>query len=77
MPITSVFSNNRTQAVRIPAELRLPDSVKKVQVRARGVERLITPVGQTWDSFFINGPEPTDDFMAERAPQEQPPREDL
>jgi len=77
MPITSVFSNNRTQAVRIPAELRLPDSVKKVQVRARGVERLITPLGQTWDSFFINGPEPTDDFMAERASQEQPVREDL
>ena len=52
MPITSVFTNNRTQAVRIPAELRLPDSVKKVEVRARGVERVITPVGQTWDSFF-------------------------
>ena len=77
MPITSVFTNNRTQAVRIPAELRLPDSVKKVEVRARGVERVITPVGQTWDSFFLNGPQPTDDFMSERASQEQPARESL
>jgi antitoxin VapB len=77
MAITSVFTNNRTQAVRIPAELRLPDSVKKVVVRARGSERVITPVGQTWDSFFLNGPLPTDDFMSERSSQEQPARECL
>jgi antitoxin VapB len=77
MAITSVFTNNRTQAVRIPAELRLPDSVKKVVVRARGSERVITPVGQTWDSFFLNGPLPTDDFMTERSSQEQPARESL
>jgi antitoxin VapB len=51
--------------------------VKKVEVRARGVERVITPVGQTWDSFFLNGPQPTDDFMSERASQEQPARESL
>ncbi|MEY3629339.1 MAG: Antitoxin VapB [Pseudomonadota bacterium] len=77
MAITTVFTNNRTQAVRIPAELRLPDSVKKVVVRARGPERVITPVGQTWDSFFLNGPLPTDDFMSERSSQEQPARESL
>ena len=77
MAITSVFTNNRTQAVRIPAELRLPDSVKKVVVRARGSERVITPVGQTWDSFFLNGPLPTDDFMTERSSQEQSARESL
>jgi antitoxin VapB len=77
MAITSVFTNNRTQAVRIPAELRLPDAVKKVVVRARGSERVITPVGQTWDSFFLNGPLPTDDFMSERSSQEQPARESL
>ena len=77
MAITSVFTNNRTQAVRIPAVLRLPDSVKKVVVRARGSERVITPVGQTWDIFFLNGPLPTDDFMSERSSQEQPARESL
>ena len=77
MAITSVFTNNRTQAVRIPAELRLPDSRKKVVVPARGSEKVITPVGQTWDSFFLNGPLPTDDFMTERSSQEQPARESL
>ena len=34
--ITKLFLRNRSQAVRIPAELRLPDSVKDVEVRACG-----------------------------------------
>jgi len=39
MAISSVFINNRTQAVRLPVELRLPEGVRKVEVRARGNER--------------------------------------
>ena len=77
MRITTVFTNNRSQAVRLPADMRLPDDVKKVQVRARGAERIISPVGHTWDEFFLNGPKPSDDFMAERATQQQPGRETL
>lgn len=30
MSITTVFTNNRSQAVRLPADVRLPDGVKKV-----------------------------------------------
>jgi antitoxin VapB len=75
MSITSVFTNNRSQAVRLPAELRLPDGVKRVQVRARGHDRIISPVGHTWDAFFMSGPQPTEDFMAERGSQHQPERE--
>ncbi|MEY4440365.1 MAG: Antitoxin VapB [Pseudomonadota bacterium] len=77
MSITSVFTNNRSQAVRLPAELRLPESVKKVDVRARGNERIISPVGHTWDQFFMNGPTVSDDFMSERATQHQADREAL
>lgn len=77
MTITSVFTNNRSQAVRLPADVRLPESVKKVQVRARGVDRIISPVGHTWDEFFLNGPGVTDDFMAVRGSQQQPEREAL
>lgn len=77
MATGSVFENNRTQAVRLPAEFRLPAGVKKVDVRARGAERIISPVGQTWTSFFQNGPAVSDDFMAERAPQQQAERESL
>jgi antitoxin VapB len=39
---TTVFTNNRTQAVRLPAEARLPDEVKRVMVRVRGRERIVT-----------------------------------
>lgn len=77
MTTTTVFTNNRTQAVRLPADVRLPDGVKKVEVRARGVERVISPVGQRWDEFFRRGPQVSDDFMAERATQVQSEREGL
>ncbi|MFG6417287.1 type II toxin-antitoxin system VapB family antitoxin [Roseateles sp. DC23W] len=75
MSITSVFTNNRSQAVRLPADVRLPESVKKVQVRARGVDRIISPVGQTWDEFFLRGTQASEDFIAERATQQQADRE--
>ena len=77
MATSTVFTNNRTQAVRLPAELRLPDGVKKVDVRAQGNERIISPAGQLWDSFFLNGPQVTDDFMEQRASQDQTDREPL
>jgi antitoxin VapB len=77
MTTTTVFTNNRSQAIRLPAELRLPDNVKRVDVRARGRERIITPLGQTWDSFFLEGPHVADDFLNERASQDQPERESL
>jgi antitoxin VapB len=73
----SVFTNNRTQAVRLPAEMRFPENVKKVRVRAIGKERIISPVENTWDSFFLSGQSVSDDFMAERATQTQSEREDF
>jgi antitoxin VapB len=75
LAITTLFTNNRSQAVRIPAEARLPDQVKKVVVRVRGRERIITPIENTWDNFFLNGPTVTDDFMIERAVQKPVDRE--
>lgn len=73
----TVFINNRTQAVRLPAGKRFPDSVKKVQVRAVGRERILTPVDAAWDSFFLGNQTVTDDFMTERAGQGQSEREEL
>ena len=75
MTISTVFINNRTQAVRIPVDLRMPEGVHKVVVRAKGSERIISPVGQTWDSFFNEGPAVSDDFLQERASQQQSERE--
>lgn len=75
MTASTVFTNNRTQAVRLPAELRFPDGVKRVDVRAVGPERIIAPVDAAWDSFFLGGGLPSDDFMGERADQTQRERE--
>ena len=72
---STVFTNNRTQAVRLPAEARLPEGVKKVNVRVRGQERIITPVENTWDHFFKDGPQASDDFMLERGGQKGVKRE--
>ncbi len=77
MSIGTVFVNNRTQAVRLPLDVRLPEGVKKVEIRVKGNERVIAPLGQTWDSFFLGGPAVSDDFLSERATQHQPEREAL
>jgi uncharacterized protein HI_0948 len=70
----TVFMNNRTQAVRLPADMRFDESVKKVEVRKQGNERIISPAGQSWDSFFAKPKEQwlSDDFSVEQeAPQER------
>jgi antitoxin VapB len=77
MSIGTVFVNNRTQAVRLPLDVRFPEGVHKVEIRVKGQERIIAPIGQTWDSFFLDGPRVSDDFLSERASQEQPAREAL
>jgi antitoxin VapB len=77
MTISTVFTNNRSQAVRLPVGARLPESVKKVCIRVKGNERIIAPVGQTWDSFFLGPQKVTDDFMEEPDAEEQQEREAL
>ncbi len=77
MSIGTVFVNNRTQAVRLPLDVRLPEGVQKVEIRVRGNERILAPLGQTWDSFFLGGPGVSEDFLVERAPQHQSEREAL
>ena len=71
----TVFINNRTQSVRLPAGTRFPDDVKKVAVRVVGKERILSPVENLWDSFFLSEEVVSDDFMVERASQEQSERE--
>lgn len=77
MALGSVFENNRTQAVRLPVETRFPEGVKKVSVRVVGVDRILSPVSNTWDSFFLAKDRVSDDFMTERASQNQSEREPL
>ena len=77
MSTGSVFVNNRTQAVRLPADSRFSDNVNKVSVRVVGQDRVLSPAENTWDSFFTSGETVTDDFMTERASQEQQERDDF
>jgi len=75
MPKGTVFLNNRTQSVRIPAACRFPDEVKIVTIRKVGNSLVLTPADNTWDNFFLSELRVTDDFMEERASQEQSERD--
>ncbi|MDR1187942.1 MAG: antitoxin [Bifidobacteriaceae bacterium] len=52
MLTTTVFRSNKTQAVRLPKAVALPDDVRRVEVRVVGSSRIITPVGASWDDWF-------------------------
>ncbi|MCA3554529.1 type II toxin-antitoxin system VapB family antitoxin [Aestuariivirga sp.] len=62
---STVFKSNKTQAVRLPKAVALPDHVKKVEIIANGSARLILPAGGTWADFFA-GPRLDDDFLGDR-----------
>ena len=69
---TTVFLSNRSQAVRLPKAVALPDDVKRVEVIAVGRTRIITPAGEGWDSWF-DGDDVSADFMTLR---DQPPMQE-
>ncbi|WGE35722.1 antitoxin [Actinobacillus genomosp. 1] len=73
----SVFMTNRSQAVRLPAEVRFASDVKKLSVRVVGNERILAPINQSWDSFFLGSSTVSDDFMTEREISTQAEREEL
>ena len=64
----AVFKSNTSQAIRLPKDVALPESVKRVDIIPVGRGRLIVPAGEGWDSWsYEEGV--TVDFMASR---EQP-----
>jgi antitoxin VapB len=73
MARSTLFRNNRSQAVRLPKAVAFPDDVREVEITKVGNSRIITPAGRSWDDFFLNGPGVSDDFMAERI--DPPPEE--
>ena len=73
----SVFMTNRSQAVRLPAEVRFSEEIKKLSVRVLGCDRILSPLNQSWDSFFLNDQAVSDDFMNKREITFQPEREAL
>jgi antitoxin VapB len=71
---TTVFLSNRSQAVRLPKPVALPEDVKRVDVVAVGRTRIISPAGESWDAWF-DGESVTADFMSEREQPEGQERE--
>lgn len=70
---TTVFKNNRTQAVRIPKALAFPEGTKEVEIRREGDALIMTPRAANWDEYFAKGRQTTSDFMPSR---EQPAQQD-
>jgi antitoxin VapB len=66
MEKASVFRSNKSQAVRLPKPVALPDSVTKVDIVAVGRTRVIAPAGEAWASWF-DADGVSEDFMSQRA----------
>lgn len=67
----SVFQSNRSQAVRLPKAVALPKDVKRVDVIAIGRVRVITPAGESWDSWFDDRAASADFMVRREQPAEQ------
>ncbi len=61
----AVFKSNRSQAIRLPKSVALPEDVTRVDIVAIGRARIITPAGESWDSWF-DDIDATTDYMASR-----------
>jgi antitoxin VapB len=70
---STVFTSNRSQAVRLPKAVAFPNDVHKVDILKIGRSRVIVPQGKRWDDLFVSGPRASEDFLAER---EQPKAEE-
>ena len=66
MASSTIFTSNRSQAVRLPKPVAFPEDVHKVDILKIGQSRVIVPQGRRWDDLFLNGPRVSDDFMGER-----------
>jgi antitoxin VapB len=68
---TRIFKSKRSQAVRLPKEVTMPESIKDVEITKIGNKRIITPAGKSWDDWF-ESEEVSADFMSEhRQPKDQ------
>ena len=68
MATSTVFTSNRSQAVRLPKAVAFPENVHQVDVLKIGRSRVIVPRGQRWDDLFSSGPRLSEDFMVEPEP---------
>ncbi|MEA5516898.1 type II toxin-antitoxin system VapB family antitoxin, partial [Nodularia sp. UHCC 0506] len=68
---TNIFRTNKTQAVRLPKTVELPETVKKVTIVAVGNTRIITPADESWDTWFDNYNVSSDFMNSREQPEDQ------
>ena len=66
----------KSQAVRLPKPVALPDAIVEIEIVAVGDTRIITPAGRSWDNWF-DGPGVSSDFMTTREQPRDQGRESL
>jgi antitoxin VapB len=73
MTSSTVFTSNRSQAVRLPKAVAFPEDVHQVDILKIGRSRVIVPQGKRWEDLFAHGPRASEDFLVKR---EQPGSEE-
>ncbi len=68
--ITKLFRSNRTQALRLPAEVAFAEDCE-VAIVVEGDARVITPVDRTWDRWFARAEE-----LSDWPDRDQPPMQE-
>jgi antitoxin VapB len=74
---TVIFKSNKTQAVRLPKDVAFPDDVTEVEITKVGNSRIISPIGERWESFFADPDKISDDFLVDRDQGEFEEREPM
>lgn len=72
----NLFKSNQSQALRLPKPVAYPDTVKQVDIVMLGRTRIITPAGESWDSWF-DEEGVSEDFMMQRDQPDSQEREAL
>ena len=60
----TLFMSNRSQEAPLSKAVAMPGDVNRVDIVAIGRALIVTPTGETWDSWF-DGDNVTKDFMAD------------
>ena len=61
--IARVIEVDGVQIVNLAGKARISGSIAKASIRTHGHARIISPVHNTWNELFLNGPKVSDDFM--------------
>ncbi|MCA9442930.1 MAG: antitoxin [Candidatus Omnitrophica bacterium] len=72
MKTAKIFTNGRSQAVRLPKEFRMEGD--EVKISREGKKIILEPIETSWEEIFDILDEFPDDFMAEG--RQQPPMQE-